>query len=814
MMTDNQQSHRDLPLTGLLIAIFVVSAAALSYQVALTRIFSISQWHHFAHMIISLAMLGFAAAGTFLAFCKSSKNNLTDWLKIVLLLTALSFPLSYWLSSMIPFETFRLTTQPVQLLYLLTVYLVLALPFFLASSTITIGFLTVPHKIGLVYFSNMLGSGAGALFTVGFLFFLPVYHLPYTIALFSSLPVFLLFKSRRAKQLLAVILFTAIVITLFVGIKQIPISQYKPLSYALQNPDAEIVARETSPLSEITAVRSSMIRETPGQISNYPYSKYGSIPEQIVLYFDGGSPSPIINFTGDTQPISYLDHTTSALPFHLDLPHDRVAVIGAGGGGDILLSLYHGAEDITAIEVDPSVHKLLAEDFAKFSGNLYHNPKISYLLEDGRGYLQKTPQTYELIKFPLLDAFTATAAGTNALAESYLYTREAIHLYLDRLTERGCLSFTRWLRTPPRDFIKLLATVIEVLDERGVENPGEHLLAIRSWNTGTLVVSPTAFSQRSIHQLQSFADDRWFDLIHHPTIESAEVNRFIVLKNPDYYNATQALLSPQRASFLAEHQFNLNPPEDNRPYFHHFFRWHSFIPLWKQLGSGSMRYLEWGYVILLATILQAGLTGILFILIPLWLLRSLNLLRPLPWIIIAYFAGLGLAYIFLEMVLIQRFMLFLNYPIYAIAVVLTALLCFSGGGSYLAHLNREFPFKTARTAIIVILLTLLLYQFSFPLFFDLAAGWSDFFKILSSLLLLAPLAFAMGIPFPLGLQLLASKNQSLIPWAWAINGSFSVIGAGLATLLSVHLGFSAVIFISGGCYLIVLLLLRLLISYI
>ncbi len=795
-------SYRFLRQLG---AVFLVSAAALAYQVVLSRVFSIAQWHHFAHMIISIAMLGFAAAGALLALPDDfSSRRLDLLLKSSLFLAAFLFPLTYLGARLIPFETFRLTTQPEQILYLFGLYLLLSLPFFFASAFLTLSFMREKEKIGLVYFSNMLGSGAGALGAALLLFQLPVSFLPYLLGFFTALGLLLLAGNWRELSALLAIIFIVSLAFLYHGIQPVPVSSYKSLSYGLQNPDAEIVGRDFSPLSQVSAVRSQQIRETPGQLSNYPYRKYGDIPEQIVLYFDGNSPSPILRFDGDYQDVAYLDYVTAALPFHLARPPENTAIVGAGGGSSVLHTLAHEPETVTAIEVDPVVHQLLRDNFAEFSGQLYHHPAVNYVLADGRGYFQANPKQYDLIQFPLLDAFNAAAAGTNALAESYLYTRESLQLYLDRLTDDGLLSFTRWLRTPPRDFIKIIATAVEALEAQRIEEPENHIIALRSWNTGTLVVSKSPFSEPEIASARQFAEKRWFDFVHFPGLQAEQTNRFVLLEEPEYYHAVQQILSPEREKFYQDHHFYLRPATDDRPYFHHFFRWHSFRNIWNQLGTRSLRYLEWGYLILTATVIQAFFAAAVFILLPLWFFGDFNFSSPLSWLVVFYFAALGVGYMLLEMVMIQRLMLFLTYPVYSLAVVLTSFLCFSGAGSFFAHRCRSFPLKTVASAIVMIGLLALVYHFGFPLLFSFAAGWPDYAKIFLAVAVIAPLAFALGFPFPLGLQAVADHNQRLIPWAWGINGGLSVVGAGLATLLSVHFGFSFVTAIAFLIYLLAL----------
>lgn len=785
-------------LTHLGPSLLLVSAVGIAHQIGLMRVLSVAQWHHFAYMIISVAMLGFAASGTALALLRERVAGREEALyragALVLVPVLVG---TYALAQTIPFETFELATQPVQARHLLLLYLVLSLPFFVVSWCITLAFFLRPRRVGRVYAVNMTGSGLGAAGVVGLLFVVPPAGVPYVLSAAAAVACLLAVldtPGRRRAGWLAGLLAAGLVVWA-IGHVPVQVSQYKGLSYALDFPDADVVTESTSPLSVLTAVRSGQFRETPGQISNYPMATLGELPEQVALFFDAGAVSPIHRFDGDLSRFAFLDYVTTALPYRL-VERPRVLVIGAGGGTEVLAALYHEAAQVTAVEVDPGVFPLVRTHFRDFSGRLYERPDVTPVVAEGRGFLAGSRESWDLIQIALLDSFNASAAGVHALSESYLYTVEAVELYLRRLSPDGVLSVTRWLKTPPRDAVKMLATLIEAAERAGIEEPDRHIAFIRSWNTGTLVLSRAPLDEEGIEAVRSFAEERWFDLAWLPGLRAEEANRYTVLEEDVYHEAARALLDRgRRAAFYRDYPFYVRPATDDRPYFFRFFRWRTLPDLLEGLGRQMVSFVEWGYLALVATLGQAILAALALVLLPL-LIFARGRRGGGPGArrrTVLFFGALGLAYMFLEIAFIQKLMLFLNYPVYAVAVVLSSFLVFSGLGSYFADRSPMGPRALAVGAVGAIAALAVLYLVGLPPLFEAWGGWSDPARIGAGVALLAPLAFAMGIPFPTGFQVISDHHGPLVPWAWGVNGAASVVGATLAAVTAVHLGFGVVV---------------------
>ncbi len=787
-------------------AVFLISAVGIAYQVTLMRVFSIGQWHHFAYMIISIAMLGFGASGTILTLIRArlaGRERQAFYLSLVLL--ALSLPLCYVWSQRIPFETFHLVTQGDQFGYLLGLYAVLAVPFFLVSTCITLALFLVPRRVGRVYFTDLLGSGLGAATVVGLLFLFPPEQLPYLL----SVPLFLLAgwiglgMGRRWKFLFALCLGAALFWVGVRGLAPIRVSEYKALSYTLQFPDAEVVADAQSPLSQVKVVRSRQIRETPGQLGNYPFAQLGALPEQVGLFFDAGSISVVNRYDDDPDTFAFMEYVTPALAYQV-VTDPRVLVIGAGGGSDVWMALRHGAQEVTAVEVDPSVFRLIETELKEFSGDLYGRDDIKPVTAEGRGFLQSQGEQYDVIQIALLDAFTAAASGVYALSESYIYTREAVELYLEHLEPDGVLAITRWLKTPARDAIKMFATLVEAAEAAGIDDPGAHIAFIRSWNAGTLLLSRSPWTEEQVSAMRSFSESRGFDMAWLPGLAPDEVNRFTLLEEPIYYESARAILSADRDGFYENYLFDVRPATDDRPYFFQFFKWDTLRVLMRDMGFEWVPFIEWGYIALLGTIVQGAVASAIFILLPLITLARRTETRGARRWVVLYFMALGLAFMFLEIAFIQKFMLFLTYPIYAVAVVLTAFLVFSGCGSFFADRWRGDRFPLVAAAVGGIVGLTILFTLVLPPLFSAWAGWPDWARVGVSFVLIAPLAFCMGVPFPSGLQLVSDRYSAMVPWAWGINGFASVMGASLATFTAIHFGFRVLVWTAAAVYILCL----------
>jgi len=779
------------------IAIGLLSACVLAYEVLLTRLFSIVLWHHFAYMIISAAMLGYGASGTMLTLLKEkiSPHFGTAYVTAAVALAVL-MPAAFLLAQQVPFNPLELLWDNTQLSKLLAIYLLMMLPFFCGGLGIGLVFSHFGKQASRIYAFDILGAGAGSLGVIGVLFIMPPHKVLTALTTLALLAAAIAVAELKVRPKWLMELFIGLAVLAAVALPDIQVqpSAYKDLSQAMNIAGARVIEERSSPLGQITVVENTRVplRHAPGMSLNATNEP----PQQLGVFVDGDGPSALTKFDGCLSPLAYLDQLTSALPYHLK-ERPSVLVLGAGSGSDVLQALYHGSAAVDAVELDRNVTDLVRQRFRDYAGNLYEQPGVHVYAAEARGFVNATDKRYDLIQVALLDSFGTASAGLYGLSENYLYTVEALQAYLGRLTPGGMLAVTRWLTLPPRDALKLFATAVAALEKNGVSNPSTRLVMIRGWKTVTLLVKNSDFSASEIAAIKEFCRARSFDLAYYPSMRADEANRYNLLAQPYFYEGAVTLLSLQRQDFIDQYKFHIEPSTDDHPYFFRFFKWNAAAEIFSLREQGGMPLLDWSYPLLVATLVQAIVASILLILAPLALSRCRRTLPTAP--VALYFLAIGFAFMFMEIAFIQKFVLFLSHPLYAVAVVLCAFLMFAAAGSWLAghwHLESWLAANKVTLAVFTMAILALFYLATLPYLFNSLIHLPDAAKIFISATLIAPMAMCMGVPFPAGLMRLADTSEEAIPWAWAINGFASVVGAVLATLLAIHLGFALVILLA------------------
>ncbi|MCI0507493.1 MAG: SAM-dependent methyltransferase [Gammaproteobacteria bacterium] len=791
-------------------SIALISATALCYEILLARLFAIIQWHHFAYMIISLALLGYGVSGAFLSvFAERLRNHFAATFIVNILLFGLALPACFLLAQHIPFNAEEILWDWRQQVRLFGIYLLLMLPFFFAANAIGLSMMVMGGKISRIYAADMMGAGIGSALVIALLFYLmpnQVLQVLAVMAAAAACAAWIELRLPRNKYTFAL----AIALLLPVAIPnqwlELSMSPYKGLQQLLRIDGTQTIKTLSSPLGLVHVVESKIIplRHAPG------LSLYATIepPPQLAVFSDGDNMTVINKAVANMEQLVYFDQQTSAAPYHL-LNANTVAILGAGTGNDVLQALYHEIPDIHAVELNPQITGLLTGEFAEYSGNLYLKPQVQIHVAEARGFIASSRQHYDVIQIAMLDAFGASSAGLYALSESYLYTTEAFQDYLNHLTPNGFLSITRWVKLPPRDNLKMFATALQALENLKVEHPEKHLLLVRSWQTATLLVKKSELTGSDIEKIKSFCTNLGFDTAYYPGIEATEANRFNILREPVFFQATTALAGDTGAAFTRQYKFNIAPATDDRPYFFNFFKWGLLSELIALKDQGGIPLVEWGYMVLIATLIQAVAASAILILLPLIFSRK-NLIPKDRYTAIGllYFFSLGLAFLFIEVAFIQKFVLFLHHPLYAIAVTLAAFLLFAGMGShYSKHLQTRFGYSSSvRTAITGIIVLGIFYTMGLGTLFSLLLPSTIFIKIPVTLFIIAPLAFFMGMPFPLALSTISESVPALVPWVWGVNGCASVISAILAMILAMHFGFTVVIVSALMLYLAAMLL--------
>ena len=781
-------------------AIFVLSATALAYEVLLVRLFSIIQWHHFAFMVISIALLGYGASGSMITVFQ---RGLLQRYNSVLVFNAVMFGVSaiicFVAVQRMPFNSLEILWDTSQWQRLFMSYLLLTLPFFFVANAIALTMARYHDRIALVYGFDLIGAGIGAVAILVLLQFYPpgaVLRILGVLGIFAGLLTIgrLTCIGRMAvSSILAVI--TIIILFAPDDWFELKLSEFKGLEQVLLINGTKHLQRYSNSISQVDVVESTEIplRNAPGMSLMSP----AGTPDQLAVFRDGDEMTTIDHHSG-ADSRAYYDYLSSALPFHMQAAPEKVLVLGSSTGSELLQATLHNAGHIDAVETDTLLTRLITDDYADYFGWHSISDRIRFHSISPRGYAASTDEKYNIIITGLPGGSSGGAAGVHALATSYNLTTEALEKYFSLLAPDGLLSLTLWTGTPPRENLRLFATVVEALRNSGLQNPQNNIAWIRSWNTATLVIKNGELTGADTQRVRDFSTARAFDIAWLPDIKENEVNRYQLLQQPIYFIAAKSLLSASPQEFIDSYKYNIQAVSDNNPYFSNTFKWSSLPELLGISGRGGIAMIGVGYPTLLFTLVQAMIAAIVLILLPLAFIRrnqSSRLSRRKN--IVIYFVSLGLAFLFIELAFIQKFTLILSQPLYAVAVTLCAFLIFSGLGSlYVQH-----KLATSRLTIVPQLLTraialigiiTVIYLIALPHVTDFIMAMSEPMRIVAAVLLAAPLAFVMGMPFPLGLAGTRHNDPQLMPWAWGINGCASVLSAILAILLAIEIGFSGV----------------------
>jgi hypothetical protein len=778
-------------------SLFLLSAATLTFEINLARLFSVAQFYHFAFLVVSLALLGFGAAGSYLAFSSRLRRTAPvpalGWLSLA---TGLSMLGAYLLVNWLPFDSFSITWDTRQVALLALNCLALSTPFFFSGLAIGLLLSVYPRQAGRTYGANLIGSACGcaiALMTPTYMGGEGVVVLSSGIAALAGLAC----SQKRWIRLSTLFLLALVTVDLsmkLLGETALPwmtlrLSPYKSLSYAMQYPGATLLNQEWNSFSRVDVVRSPGIRSFPGL--SYRYQQ--PLPAEDGLLVDGDEISPVLRPGYTTDFFGYLPAAIA----YLLRPGAAVLILEPRGGLDVLTALESGAQHVTAVESNPLVMEA--------AGNVYQDPRVTAQAETGRSFLRRSHETFDVIVLSLASSYHPVRSGAYSLAEDYRYTVEAFQDAYARLEENGILVVTRWLQTPPSEELRAFALAVTALENLKAD-PRQQIVALRGYNTATLLVRKGPFEADELQAIRDFAAGRAFDLVYAPDIQAEETNRYNRLPEPVYYQKfTQLLEAEPRSKFYADYPYEVSPPTDDIPFYGHFFKWSQAGQVWAELGKTWQPFGGAGYFVILALLALASVLAGALILLPAAVAhvqqgsRSTSTRRSLApgeGLALAYFGIIGLAYLMVEIPLLQRFILFLGQPAYAMAAVLFTLLLFSGLGSLV---SQRAPLQAGLAVLTIVLLSLpgLLSQI-----FEWALGWGLPYRLGLTTLLLAPIGFLMGLPFPAGVSRLLAPRQNprLIPWAWAVNGAASVIASVLAALLALSVGFGWVLRLGAILY--------------
>jgi hypothetical protein len=786
----------------------------------LTRILAVAQYYHFAFLVVSLALLGFGASGSLLSIFPSwherevdptSRKKIARILGISGLGFTASVGLSYGVINWLPFDSYSIAWDSKQVLYFGFYYLVLTIPFLFAGLGIGAVLSSSPGNSNQIYAINLLGSAVGILLA---LFIMQNAGVPGALLACAIVgliavigPNWILKKVGRV--LVWAIMFLGVVGLLLISVTNsrylspiaVTISPYKGLSYALRIPGAERLFGAWNAISRVDVVSGASTRVLPGM--SYTFS--GNPPAQIGLAIDADALQPITLVA--PEAFSAADYLPESIAFHLH-PNSKMLILDSGGGLGVLQALAGGANHVNAVVDNPLV--LAAISKTASDKDVYSYPSVDTRIESSRIILGEDREQYELIFLPLSDPYRPVASGAYSLAENYILTVESFTDMLSHLTANGILIVTRWLQTPPSESVRLFATAIEALESSSIEKPENQIVAYRGIQTMTFLIKSSEWSEEELVQIREFLDERKFDIVWARNITPTELNRFNKLEQPFYYQQFGDLIAAQsRESYYSDYPFAIRPATDNSPFFFHFFKWEQTPEILAIIGRVWLPFGGSGYFVLLALLLLVILLSLLLIIFPLFVQHRQLVTkengkgdgwktgsRISPWLVFIYFGSIGVAFLFLEIPLIQKNILSMEHPTYAFTLVVFTLLTFSSIGS----LSARRLWKARRWMLTLLFGLAILTPLWMNQIQDRTLEWSLVQRSLILGLSLAPMGILMGVPFPLGLTWLERAGSRMVPWAWAVNGCISVVAAVLAAILVLSTNFSVVLLLGALFY--------------
>jgi len=788
------------PGTRIYVGLSLVALASLAYQLLLTRIFSVTLWYHFAFVAVSVAMFGLTA-GAVLVYLRPrwfpaetaarTMGAAAAGMAALMVLTYLVHAQSHVTI------TFRLGQDTAgHFAAIAAMYAMLALPFVASGICVTIGLTRFPRHTGRLYAADLAGAALGCLAVATVSCWIDAPNLVLGTAMLAAGAALCFHAGRDDMWLRWSVVVSGLLLIL--GLINMTaagrdLALFRPRWVKGRSETWRPVFERWNACSRVT------VWEIGGRPLGWGISRRftpnAPVPQKW-LNIDAAAGTVLTRFTGDLAPLEHLRYDVTNMAHYLRRD-GRVLVIGAGGGRDVLSALYFRQRHVVGVEVNAAVLETLTGPFGDFTGHLDRRPNVTLVHDEARSYLARCDQSFDILQASLVDTWAATAAGAYVLTENGLYTREAWELMLRRLSDRGVLTFSRWYSGGgPAQLYRMTALAVAALRQIGVSRPWEHLIVVcqgcdsgqsEPTGTATLLVCHSPFSDEDIDTVERVAKEMDFAVLLSPRASANRILRRL---------AHDEDLGP----VLREYPGNIVPPTDDRPFFFDMVRLADVLSFTRPKDPSLAPSLAAITTLGMLMVAVIGLT-VLCVLLPLALsLGRQSLAGSLP--LSLYFCGIGLGFMFVEIVLIQRLTLVLGHPIYSIAVVLFCLLLASGAGSWLSDwairdVRRGWraPLCLAAVAGAVLLTGLAVLPYlsrldgvTAPARIGVAAG------------MLLPLGLLMGTAFPLGMRTASFRCSGLAPWLFGINGAMSICGSVGAVILSLSLGFMATMLIGAGCY--------------
>ncbi|MCF6177838.1 MAG: hypothetical protein L3J63_00405 [Geopsychrobacter sp.] len=786
------------------LGIFILCMATLMYELLLTRIFSVLMWYHFASMAISLALFGLGASALLVylrpRWFAEEKEQLPGLFALAAGLSTLLLFAVFLLFRADPQFGFRVLSffhqpfyQPFQQgnvrqsiamgqIFLLTLlYLATALPFFFSGLTVTLLFRRYHRQIGRLYFFDLLGAGTGCLLIilvlklVGGITGLLVVGLCFLLGSFFLIPA-------RSRLRTLVPIFALLLLSLTIGNQ---LGHFADIHFARGRYEPNLLWKSWNSFSRVAVYPAQA--EEMGRAWGLSRNYRGPVPEQLGMVVDDTGYTTMYRWQGE-ETLRFFRQNVINLAYLLR-PQAETLIIGPGGGKDVLTAIANGAKRIVPVEINPLIVEAVNKRFADFTGALYERPDVELQIAEGRSYVRRSQEHFDIIQASAVFGRMPPAAGAFTLSENNLYTLEAFQDYWSHLKPAGVLTISRFIFE--RETLRLVSLGLELLKREGVENPAYHIAVIKERGLANFMLKKSAFSATERAFLREEARKQDYDLVYLPGAAEGD-------------KTFKALIAANGSDdFYRDFPFDITPTNDNRPFFYYMLKPAAFLDLFSFPERSPFE--DRAILILRNLLLVTAFLVVVFFALPLFLSRNREADNRLALRRAGYFSCLGLGFMMIEIGLLRRFILFLGHPIYSLAVILFSLLIFSGIGSRLSASKGGDSVFLKRILLALVLLSPV-YCYLLPGILTSLVGLSLLLRCLIAMLLLIPLALLLGMPLPLGMALLHRDGRA-IPWSWGINGAASVLGTILAVVVAMNFGFNLTILLGSALYLVALFLL-------
>ena len=785
--------------------VFLVSSLVMALQILQSRLFSVTSWYHLSFLVISMAMFGMTLGA--LKIYRGDEEEQRRNYGLIARKNSMAFGFFILVALLIQLYVPIISSDVIRTLLTLPVNAFASgMAYYFAGVTITVCLTRAPFPIGKTYGSDLVGAGLGCLAA---LFLMETIDTPSAIFLlagvaFISAMIFPVEEGasehvRIGKKQYNLRKLVIVFVCIGFGVGALNALLPKPMLYPLWVkskviPMSEIDYEDWNSISRVTVMNEEVRAPFAwGASPIFPEDKLFPIK---MLIIDGDAGTPITKFDGNFAEHKYLEYDVTNIAYFLpDLK--SAAIIGVGGGRDLLSAKYFGVKDVTALDVNPVQIRLLRDDpeYREYA-NLYKLPGVTILNEEARSWFRQNTKKLDIVQMSLIDTWAATGAGAFALSENGLYTVEAWNIFMNDLSDHGVFTLSRWSANAQDDSGRALSVAMAALFDQGVKDVSQHIAIFRSGYIATLLVSKSPFTSVQLIALERVARDKQFEIVMMPGKVPPEglLSELIAAKSLKEIKD----VSDQRF-------FDFTPSTDMRPFFF------NQAPLTKPLKVVGLAVSNTGKFFHVAMGQVKATFNLYIIIIFAFFMVGFVIIRPLlktvedktsPFIMAGtlYFMLIGLGFMFMEISLLQALGVFLGHPIYGLSVVLFSLIMSAGIGSFL---SEKLPLTTLPRQIFWCLLVFsygIAMSQILPDMFHEYAEVKILTRVLISIAVMAPAGMLMGFGFPTGLRLTEMFDKRATAWFWGINGATGVLGSSLAIAFNITMGIDNTLIIAGICY--------------